>query len=82
MEIIEVAIKTGYIKLDQLLKYTGIAETGGHAKEIVAEGACAVNGEVCTQRGRKLYPGSVVEIDEYRIEIIKEDQSEDHIIMV
>ena len=82
MELIEVPITTDYIKLDQLLKLVGIAETGGHAKEIVLEGACIVNGEVCTQRGRKLYPETVVEIDEYRIEIYKEDQSEDHIIIV
>ena len=82
MELIEVPISTDYIKLDQLLKLVGIAETGGHAKEIVLEGACIVNGEVCTQRGRKLYPETVVEIDEYRIEIYKEDQSEDHIIIV
>lgn len=82
MEILEITIKTEYIKLDQLLKYVGFAETGGHAKEIVAEGACVVNGNVCTQRGKKLYNGDVLEIDEYRIEIIKEDQSEDHIIMV
>lgn len=82
MELIEVPITTDYIKLDQLLKLVGIAETGGHAKEIVLEGACVVNGEVCTQRGKKLYHKSVVEIDEYRIEIYKEDQSEDHIIIV
>ena len=82
MELIEVPISTDYIKLDQLLKLTGIAETGCHAKEIVLEGVCIVNGEVCTQRGKKLYPNDVLEIDEYRIEIYKEDQSEDHIIIV
>ena len=82
MELIEVPISTEYIKLDQLLKLTGIAETGGHAKEIVLEGVCIVNGEVCTQRGKKLYHGSVVKLDNYRIEIYKEDQSEDHIIIV
>ncbi len=82
MELIEVPISTEFIKLDQLLKLVGIAETGGHAKEIVLEGACIVNGEVCTQRGKKLRHQDVVEIDEYRIEIYKEDQSEDHIIIV
>ena len=82
MELIEIPITTEYIKLDQLLKLVGIAETGGHAKEIVLEGACVVNGEVCTQRGKKIYPKDVLEIDEYRIEVYKEDESEDFIFNV
>ena len=74
MENIKIKINTEFIKLDQLLKFAGIAETGGHAKEIVAEGVCVVNGEVCTQRGKKLYSGDTLEIDEYFIEVVKEDQ--------
>ena len=50
----EIKITTEFIKLDQFLKFVGIAETGGHSKEIVLEGAVKVNGEVCTQRGKKL----------------------------
>lgn len=73
METIVIKINTEFIKLDQLLKFAGIAETGGHAKEIVAEGVCVVNGEVCTQRGKKLYNGDTLEIDEYFIEVVKED---------
>ena len=72
MEEIKIKISTEYIKLDQLLKFAGIAETGGHAKEIVAEGVCLVNGDICTQRGKKLYNGDTLEIDEYFIEVIKE----------
>lgn len=72
METITIKINTEFIKLDQLLKFAGIAETGGHAKEIVAEGVCVVNGDVCTQRGKKIYPGDTLEIDEYLIEIVKE----------
>lgn len=63
----EVKISTEFIKLDQFLKFCGLAETGGHAKEIVLEGAVAVNGQVCMQRGKKLVPGDVVTVDEYRI---------------
>ena len=72
METITIKINTEFIKLDQLLKFVGIAETGGHAKEIVAEGVCVVNGDVCTQRGKKIYPGDTLEIDEYLIEVVKE----------
>ena len=58
-----------FIKLDSFLKFCGIAETGGHAKEIVLEGACKVNGEACTQRGKKLTNGDIVEIDDYLLEV-------------
>ena len=50
-------IKTPFIKLDSALKLSGLAETGGTAKMFIEEGSVQVNGDVCTQRGRKLYPG-------------------------
>ena len=62
-------IRTEWIRLDQFLKYCGLAETGGHAKEIVAEGAVSVNGEVCTARGKNLYPVDRVLIDQYDLEV-------------
>lgn len=63
MDEINVKISTEYIKLDQLLKFVGIAETGGHAKEIVAEGVVYVNDELCTQRGKKIFAGDKVHLD-------------------
>lgn len=66
----EIQITTEFIKLDQFLKFVGIAETGGHSKEIVLEGAVKVNGQVCTQRGKKLRVGDIIEIDEYRLTIV------------
>lgn len=72
MEKHQIAIKTPFIRLDQLLKYCGLAETGGHAKEIVAEGVCKVNGSVCTARGKKLFPGDVLIVDQYEILIAAE----------
>ena len=39
------------------MKLSGLAETGGTAKLLIEEGSVKVNGEVCTQRGKKLYPG-------------------------
>ena len=60
-EMIE--ITTEFIKLDQLLKFAGAVETGGHAKEVIAEGLVTVNGEVCTMRGKKIRTGDVVNLD-------------------
>ena len=50
-----------YIRLDALLKVTGSVQTGGHAKLVIQDGEVRVNGEVCTQRGKKLRKGDVVE---------------------
>ncbi len=69
-EIHEIGIVTESIRLDQLLKYCGLAETGGHAKEIVAEGVISLNGEICRMRGKKIRPGDVIEVDQYEIHIV------------
>lgn len=55
-----VRITTEFIKLDSLLKFAGVAETGGEAKESVLAGDVTVNGELCTMRGKKVRPGDVV----------------------
>ena len=54
---VEVAIHTEFIKLQDALKYANAAETGGLAKAVIQDGEVKVNGEVCTMRGKKLYPG-------------------------
>lgn len=63
MKTESVTIRTEFIKLDQLLKFTGAAQTGGHAKELVAEGVVMVNGEPCLMRGKKIRPGDRVSVD-------------------
>lgn len=63
----QVKIETEYIKLDALLKFTALAETGGEAKEAVQAGQVKVNGEVCTMRGKKCRPGDQVDYAGERI---------------
>ena len=65
-------IRTAFIKLDQALKFSGIAETGGHAKELVEKGAVRVNGEVCTMRGKKLCAGDTFEYKDIRFTLEQE----------
>ena len=55
-----IEISTEYIKLDSLLKFSGIADSGSFAKELIAEGFVTYNGEVCLMRGKKVYPGDKV----------------------
>lgn len=56
----KILIHTPFIKLDALLKFSGLCETGGMAKEVVQDGQVLVNGEVCTMRGKKCVAGDVV----------------------
>ena len=58
---VPVVISTEFIKLDAAMKFAGAVETGGEAKEAVANGLVTVNGEVCTMRGKKIRPGDQVE---------------------
>lgn len=58
----KIAIKTEFIKLDQLLKFSGVADIGSEAKQMVLDGIVKVNGEVCTMREKKIRPGDLVEI--------------------
>lgn len=63
MERVEVEIATEFIKLDQLIKFAGIAYSGAEAKDMVINGYASVNGEVCTMRGKKIRQGDVITLD-------------------
>lgn len=60
METQTVKISTEFIKLDQLLKFSGIAESGSDAKDMILDEIVSVNGEVCQMRGKKIRPGDEV----------------------
>ena len=64
-----VEITTEYIKLQDLLKLASATSTGGEAKNVIQDGLVFVNGEVCTQRGKKIRPGDRVlfEKQEYQV---------------
>ncbi len=52
-----VVIATEFIKLEAALKFANAVESGGMGKAVIQDGEVTVNGEVCTMRGKKLYPG-------------------------
>lgn len=66
----EVRINTEYIKLDAFLKWTGAASLGSEAKIYILEEMVKVNGEICTQRGKKLRSGDIVEFEEEVFKIL------------
>ena len=54
---IPVVIGTEFIKLESAMKLANIVISGGSAKLVIQEGDVTVNDEICTMRGKKLYPG-------------------------
>ena len=56
-------IDTDFIRLDAFLKMCDAVQTGGHAKIVIQEGEVRVNGEVCTQRGKKMRAGDRAEFE-------------------
>lgn len=66
----DIKIHSEFIKLDSFLKFAGLADTGGMAKEFVQNGRVQVDGQVCTQRGKKLFPGSEVTFETNRYKVV------------
>ena len=60
----KVYIDGEYIKLDSLLKFSAVVSTGGEAKYLITSGDVTVDKEICTQRGRKIKPESIVRVGE------------------
>ncbi len=57
-----ITVNGEYIRLDDVLKLTGTVETGGQAKVLIQSGAVAVDGEICTMRGKKLRGGEIITV--------------------
>ena len=67
MEII--TIRDEFIKLGQAMKLAGLVESGVEAKIEIQEGFVKVNGEVELQRGKKIYPGDLIEFDGQQVKV-------------
>lgn len=69
----EIKISTEFIKLDSLLKFAGVAETGSMAKMLVQNGKVKVNGEICTARGKKIKNNDIVSFKNIELKVINEN---------
>ncbi len=65
----KIKIREEYIKLDSLLKLSGLVMTGGQAKMEILDGNVLVNGEKCLMRGKKIRKGDRVFFDGTEIEV-------------
>lgn len=65
-----VKIKDEFIKLGQVLKLAGFVESGVNAKFVIQDGLVKVNGNIETQRGKKIYPGDIIEFENKQIKVV------------
>ena len=68
----KIKIDEEYIRLDNLMKFAGMCNSGGRAKYLIQGGEVKLNGEVCTMRGKKLRPGDKVEYNGKTVEVTLE----------
>lgn len=66
----KIKISTEFIKLQDLLKFAGTVETGGEGKVLIQGGGVAVNGEICTMRGKKVRPGDFVTLGNVKLVVL------------
>jgi ribosome-associated protein len=59
-----------FVELNQLLKLTGLCDSGGAGKMIVASGAVYVDGEQELRKTCKIHAGQVVQLDEVEIHVV------------
>lgn len=69
MDEMDFEIRGAHITLDALLKATGLASSGGAAKQCIAAGEVQVDGQVETRRGAKLRPGQRVLLGEVQVSL-------------
>jgi ribosome-associated protein len=67
--MIKISIKDEYIKLGQLIKLAGLADSGLEAKLMIVNGNVKLNGNTELQRGKKVVPGDLVECKGEKIEV-------------
>lgn len=66
-----IKLRDEFIKLGQALKAAGLVDSGVTAKLVIQDEQVKVNGNIETQRGKKLYDGDVVEFEGQTIKIMK-----------
>ena len=59
MRVVEITSEP--VELYKTLKFEGLVMSGGEAKQVIADGCVAVNGEIDTRKRRKIYHGDQIE---------------------
>lgn len=69
MKVKAIQIDSDFIRLQDLLKLSGVCATGGMAKVVIQNGEVSVNGETCTMRGKKLRQGDAARFHDVTIKV-------------
>ena len=69
-------LESEFVELYKILKFEGLAESGGDAKQAIADGLVSVNGEVERQKGKKIRPGDQIDFIDHHIEVVSKDKSD------
>ena len=77
MEKTNIGITTEVITMDKLLKFAGVADTGGQAFMMIENGIVKLNGKVVKEKRKKVFLGDIVNIDnQIEITVVEEDEAE------
>ena len=68
-------LESEFVELYKILKFEGLADSGGSAKKIIADGLVSVNGEVETRKRKKIRAGDQIDFIDHHIEVV--DKSDD-----
>ena len=63
-------LETEFVELYKILKFEGLADSGGNAKQAISEGLVSVNGEVETRKRKKIRAGDQIDFIDHHIEVI------------
>jgi len=63
-------LESEFVELYKILKFEGLAESGGNAKQVIQEGLVSVNGEVETRKRKKIRPGDQIDFIDHHIEVV------------
>jgi ribosome-associated protein len=63
-------LESEFVELYKILKFEGLADSGGDAKQAIAEGLVSVNGEVETRKRKKIRPGDQIDFIDHHIEVV------------
>ena len=66
-------LESEFIELYKILKFEGLADSGGSAKQVIADGLVSVNGEVETRKRKKIRAGDQIDFIDHHIEVIGKD---------
>ncbi len=75
MQSIEFELQGTYVELNMLLKLTGLCDSGGAGKAIVASGAARVDGVIELRKTCKIHAGQTVSIDDIEIHVLADPQA-------